>query len=127
MMSLQHHQDLNSVLSSTQHNLPIPRNALRNQQHRYHQLQTIQPQVEKSRIAHWDPHELAAKITSQVDIEQLIKDKIVRKPQLETFEISAFQEHAIHSPEYVQNERVANFLRKNPIDIGDLGFKNSAC
>jgi len=80
----------------------------------------------KSRVAHWDPHELANKIKEQVDFDQLLKDKIISHASLETFEITAFHDYELFTPQQMQNQRALNYVKQNPIDIGDLGFKNLA-
>ena len=46
-------------------------------------------------------YELASKIKDQIDIDQLIEDKIIRKSSLETFELSAFKDFDLHSAEYL--------------------------
>ena len=71
-------------------------------------------------------YELATKIKDQIDIEQLISDKIIRKTSLETFELSAFQDFDLHSAEHLQNEKTLTYVKNNPLDLGELGFKNSA-
>ena len=71
-------------------------------------------------------YELASKIRNQIDIEQLIQDKIIRKTTLESFEFTAFQDFDLHSAEHLQNEKTLAYVKKNPLDLGELGFKNSA-
>ena len=80
----------------------------------------------KNRIAHWDPHELAARVKEQVDLEKLIEAKIVRKISMENPELTAFEKHEALSPEHLLNERGLDYVRNNPLNMGDLTFKNNA-
>ena len=86
----------------------------------------ILPLNGRNRVGHWDMYELASKIKDQIDIEQLIEDKIIRKTSLETFEFTAFQNFDLHSAEHLQNEKTLAYVKKNPLNLGELGFKNSA-
>ena len=69
---------------------------------------------------------MAAKIKEQINIDQLVKDKILRQASVESFELTAFKDFDLFSPEQMQNERTLNYVRNNPLDLGDLGFKNLA-
>ena len=65
----------------------------------------------KNRVAHWDPHELAAKVKEQVDLDKLVEDKIVRKISMEHPELTAFEKHEQMSPEQLLNERGLEYVR----------------
>jgi len=45
---------------------------------------------------------------------------------MEAPELTTFAKHDILSHEQIQNERGLQYIRANPLDIGDLGFKNCA-
>ena len=109
--------DLNSVLSIAKHQSSTIK---------YDSPRKDYPGMMKNRVAQWDPYELAAKIKSQIDIDKLLAERILRKNALESTDLIAFQNFAINSAEHIQNEKTLAYVKKNPIDMGDLGFKNSA-
>ena len=53
----------------------------------------------RNRVGQWDMYELASKIKDQIDIEQLLQDKVLRRTSLETFDLSAFENYDLHSVE----------------------------
>ena len=55
--------------------------------HRQSPLKLRKNAAVKNRIAHWDPYELAAKIKAQVNLDKLVRDKIVRLGNIEQFDL----------------------------------------
>lgn len=94
--------DLNSVITESRINMM---NGSMNNKVPLKGAEPKLPVSGRNRVGHWDMYELASKIKDQINIEKLLEDKIIRKAQLETFELSAFQDFDLHSPEHLHNEK----------------------
>ena len=79
-----------------------------------HQQATSQIQegpAVRNRIAHWDPYELADKIKGQIDIEKLLEEKIIKKHHIEAYELTAYKDHVLNSPDHMQNEKTKAYVK----------------